>query len=84
MWVKTFGGKFVNMDNVSLVDINTSVVDSGRWQVESYLAGEDNSSVTLFVGSPNDCEEYMQKLGDKLSVQQVEMIRPEDIAKMAW
>ena len=39
---------------------------------------------SLFVGYNRECIEYVGKLDEVLGVKKVEVVHPEDIAKMAW
>ena len=71
MWVKTCGDKLVNMSLIDMVGI-VQLSLSDRYNVEAVFAGGDNdSSVILYVGTFDDCEKYMVKLGDTLKTVEI-------------
>lgn len=71
MWLQTYGKKFVNMNNVSLVDITPSPLNDDTFHVEAWISGEEDFSVILHVGTYEECEQYRYALGVILNTKKI-------------
>lgn len=62
MWIKTYGEKLLNLNSVCLIEITSPVtLQSGElWHVEAFLNTESDVSVTLFVGTYEKCQQYIE------------------------
>ena len=82
MWIETFDGKFVNTSH--LVSVEIELVGDGSDKCFVKAVAVNGGIESLFVGYNRECIEYVGKLDEVLGVKQVEVVRPEDIVKMAW
>ncbi len=69
MWIESCGAKLVNMNLIDLVDL---VPGNNNFHVEAFYAGQDNT-VTLFIGTYEQCEGYMSELFRLLNAKKVEV-----------